>query len=620
MILPRFIRKLLAVLRGGVSPVLIFLSVTLGMWFGLVPGWSGFHGVIIVVMLVLNVHVGLFILSAGLGRVVCLGAAPVLYHVGVGVHDYFSVLLRLLAAVPVVGMTDFDRYSVAGAFVMGPAVGGVCGLLMARSVIGFRRALLRLEEGSERFRRWYSNRWVRILDRLLVGKRTKDVRALFTGKTRIIRKAGVTLVSLVVIGLVVVTSLVSDSAVKRRATEALSRANGAQVDVNELDLSLWKGVIAASGVQVTDAERPERNEVCIGKVAADASIYNLLLGRVVMEKVEISGVRFDQRRASPGKVIEVADREPVFDPCDLRVSVSDIARLEEYIKDAKALKEWLGKVRKWLPKPKEQGQESAAERTRPGRYLEYLDARSAGRRFPRVLAKEVVLDMVEIPSPVLGSSRIRVENLSDAPSSSALPVVFELKSNETAAAINARVEFGSGAQAPPVSGTFAGLELSKLQSSLGQDAGVVFESGTASGRFEGTVTSELVDLTVEVSVTGLRARGEGQGVLGLGGKTTSEALAGLSEISTTIRIVGPTADPRLAFDVEGLTKQFKEALVRAGKQRLAEEIDKQIEKQLGDKLADKVPSEIKKVLGKPKDLLKGLGGLLGGKDKSNGAE
>jgi len=41
MILPKTIRKFLAVLRGGVSPVIIFLSIMLGFWFGLVPGWSG---------------------------------------------------------------------------------------------------------------------------------------------------------------------------------------------------------------------------------------------------------------------------------------------------------------------------------------------------------------------------------------------------------------------------------------------------------------------------------------------------------------------------------------------------------------------------------------------------
>ena len=59
--------------------------------------------------------------------------------------------------------------------------------------------------------------------------------------------------------------------------------------------------------------------------------------------------------------------------------------------------------------------------------------------------------------------------------------------------------------------------------------------------------------------------------------------------------------------------EFKQALVKAGKERLANEIDSRLGKQIDEKLGDKVPEEIKDVLKKPKDLIDGLGGLLGGK-------
>jgi hypothetical protein len=62
------------------------------------------------------------------------------------------------------------------------------------------------------------------------------------------------------------------------------------------------------------------------------------------------------------------------------------------------------------------------------------------------------------------------------------------------------------------------------------------------------------------------------------------------------------------FDARGLQEEFKNALVKAGKARLAEEIDKQVEKQLGDK----VPGEVGDVLKKPDDLIEGIGGLFGG--------
>jgi hypothetical protein len=141
----------------------------------------------------------------------------------------------------------------------------------------------------------------------------------------------------------------------------------------------------------------------------------------------------------------------------------------------------------------------------------------------------------------------------------------------------------------------------------------MFESGVASGQFSGTATNEYLDLTMDIAISNFKAKGQGKGVLGLGSNTTSQAFDALKELKTTIRIVGPVTEPRLVFDVKGLMDEFKKALVQAGKDRLANEIDSRLGKQIDEKLGDKVPEEIKDVLKKPEDLLKGLGGLLGGK-------
>lgn len=611
MLLPRFIRKMLAVFRGSVSPVMIVLSVAMGFWFGLIPGWSGFHTVIIIAMLILNIHLGLFLLSAALGKAACFAAAPVLYHIGSFVQDYLSALLRLLASIPVLGMTDFSRYAVVGALVAGPIVGVALGLLMARSVIGFRRQMLKLEEGSDKFKKWYSHRGVRIMDRLLIGKRTKDVQSMFSSKAKIIRKAGVVFALFVTAILIFGGSIVKDSAIKDYATRTLTKANGADVDVNELDLSVLTGAFSVSGIQVTDAAKPENNQVAIGKVAADASLYNLLLGKVVMENVEVSDIRFDEKRATPGKVVQIEEKPPVFDPCDFKVEVSDIAKIESYLKDARALKEWLARVKKWLPKSEEEAAPVAEEK--PHKYLGYLVARAETAPSPRVLARQVLLDKVAVSSPVLGSTNILMKNLSDAPGAVGLPVTLDIKSHDTPAVVNATLDYTSGEKVPLISGSFDGVDMSRLQSSLGENAGLAFSKGIASGKYKGKVTSEVIDLTIDVSIRDLQASGSGKGVLGLGSETTSDALSTLNELNTTIRIVGPTASPRIVFDVKGLAKKFKDALLKAGKEKIADEIDKQIDEQLGGKLGEKVPDELKGVLDKPKDLIKkGLGGLLGG--------
>ncbi len=627
MILPKPIRKILAIFRGSVSPVLIFISIMLGFSFGLIPGFAGIHVAILVLFFLLNVHLGLFLLSAGIAKGLCFAAAPVLYHVGMAVQGNLSGLLNLLASIPIIGMTDFSRYSVAGALVVGPVIGAIVGLLMARSVISFRRALLKFEEGSEKFKKWYSKRWVRILDRVLIGKRTKDTKALFTAKTKVIRKAGVAIAVLILGGSAAAVILVKDTVVLDYAAKTMTKANGAEVNLESLDLSVVSGEVSVAGIQVTDANKPENNQVAIDKIAADASIYDLLLGRLIMENVEVSNIRFDQKRETPGEVIRAdAEEEPgAFDPCEFTVDASDIEKLDKYFKDAKALKEKLQKARKWLPKSEDQTEaEAKAEQEAeevPHKYLDYLVARASVEASPRMMAKRILLDKVLIPSNLFGSSDVLLQNISDSMRTAKLPVTFAMNSNDTGAAVNLKFDYASGDPTPAVTGDFNDFDLSKLQSSLSSDSGLMFESGIASGTFNGIVTNQLIDLSIDLDVKNMKARAQGDDYLGMDPKIVSEALSALNNISTTIRIVGPITEPRLVFDVKGLQDALKKAAVEAAKQKVDEEIDKgkekldeEIDKQIEENLGDKAPDEIKDVLKKSKGL---LDGLLGGKKKDD---
>jgi hypothetical protein len=380
------------------------------------------------------------------------------------------------------------------------------------------------------------------------------------------------------------------------------------VNLANLGISLLGGGVSAEGLQVTNAQKPEQNQLVVEKVAAQASVYDLLLGRLVMENVEISGVQFDQLRQTPGKVLEApAKEEKPFDPNAYDIT-EGVSKLEKYVKDAQKIKEQLQKLSKWLPKGKD---DTAQVEETPHKYLDYLTMRAETLPSPKVLAKRILADKVGIPSELFGSSEIKMTNLSDAPQAVGEPMTLELTSHETPAAMKVAVDYNQPG-APQISGTFSGFDLSKVQSGLGSGSGLAFQSGSASGTFEGQVTAEQVDLTVDLSLKDLKATGQGDGVLGMGAEQTSEIMSVLNELSTTIRVVGPITEPRLVFDTKGLSEEFKQALVKAGKERVAEELNKQVEKQLGDK----VPDQLKDAIKTPgKNLMEGLGGLLGGKKK-----
>jgi len=611
MLLPRFIKKLLAVFRGSVAPPLIFLSVLIGFWFGLMPGFYGIHVALIVIVLVLNVNLALFLLSLGLGKALALAAAPVLYHLGVWVQGNLGGVLSALASIPVIGITDFSRFALAGGLLVGPLIGAIAGLAMAFSVINFRKMMVKLDDKSEKFRKYYSKLWVRILDRLLIGKRAKDVKAMFAN-AKYVRKVGIVLAIIVVGGFFAVAHFLQNTMVKDYATKSLTQANGAQVDLESLGISVLGGNVSAAGLQMTDPNKPEQNQIAIEKIAADTNMYDLFLGRLVMETVEVSGVQFDQLRESPGQVIsKPAPEEEPFDPNKYEAGREDIEKLEKYVKDAQKIKEQLEKLRQWLPEGDEKGTPET-EKT-PETYLEYLRARAASSPTPKVLAKHMLADKVNVPSETFGNSQILMTNLSDAPEAVGEPVTLELKSNETPAAMKVTMDY-SQPGTPKVTGTFEGFDLSKVQSSLGDDAGLSFQSGAASGTFSGLLTKEQIDLTIKLELKNLQAKGEGDGVLGLGAEQTSEVMEVLKELGTTIRVVGPTTEPRLVFDTKGLTEEFKQALVKAGKDRALKEVNEKLEEELGDK----VPDELKDTLNKGTEgLMEGLGGLLGGKKKKD---
>jgi len=610
MLIPRPFQKFIGILRGGVSPVLILLSAALGFWFGLMPGFYGIHVVLLVAVLLLNVNIGIFLLLAGLGEATAFAAAPVLYFAGKWLLTWVPGLFALLAAIPIVGLTDYSRYAVAGAVLLGPGIGLLLGWLLARAVVGFRRKWLRFEEGSEALRNWRSKRFIRFLDWLLVGRSVKDVRAVLASRPKLIRKAGVVLAGGVLAASAVGALLVDDRALADFAANRLTQLNGAEADVERIDLSAFSGRIEVAGLQLTDPERPSRNRLAVGRMTADASIWALLAGKLVIEHAELSGVRFDQPRSAPGKVLSRPAEPRTASRPTPRFELPDpnAKKIEAYFENARRVREWLERVAKWLPS--ERKPQPAA--LPPQRYSDYLLARAELGPSARILVRRLFLDPVEIPLEQLGASRILVTNLSDAPEAAKLPVIIQVRSNEKPVSAKIVVHFEEPRKGAQIEAEFAEVDLRRLQEHLSPNNPVVFEWGTVSGRIEGTMTSETIDLRIRIKTHDMRAKAAGAGVVGLDPRATSEALAALGTIETTLRIVGPITEPRLVFDAAGLREAFADALVRAGKKQLAQRLQQAIGGEPGSKKPAAAPGAEKAI----EAVGDGLKGLLGGGSSS----
>lgn len=598
MFLPRKIKKIIKLLRGQVSPVLAGISVGLGFWFGLMPGFSGIHALMLVMLLLLNVPIGLFILFIGIGKAASLAAAPLLYHAGDFVQATLPGLLAFFQKVPIAGLTDFSRLALIGALLLGPLCGILIGAAFGAMIMSFRKTWLKLETNKEKFNVWYNKRWVKILDRIMVGKRgAKDARQALEAKTKYIRKVGAALAILLLLILLVFSMLFQKQYIRNKAEVKLTEANGATVDIEELSLSTVSGKLKVAGLGITDRTDPVKNAVQVGELSTQASMYQLSLGKLVMDEVKVSEVRFGQTRATPGQVLPKAGADGEEGTSDTSSkkdgTIPDVnaTDLERYMDKYEELKAWLEKIRPWLP----QGEGAEVPEEAPHRYLDYLKAKGGPEAAVRMLAKQVIMEKVVLPDKQFGSSNIKLTNLNDAPTTAKLPIGLDIES-EQGPKMQVQMHFDDPNQPGRVTGTFDAFDLSKLQSSLKNDNALRFDAGKAAGQIEGHITRETIDLTIGANLTDLQSSAPG-GLFGLDAKTTQEALKTLDKLGVSIRVSGALSDPKISFD----TGNLKDQIVAAGKKRVMQEIEKQIN--------DKAPDELKKLMDS-NDVKKGLDKLL----------
>jgi uncharacterized protein (TIGR03546 family) len=591
MFVPKPLRKLIAVFRGEVSPLFIVLSVALGFWFGLTPGWYGLHVLLLLVVLVLNVHLGLFVMFAGFGKALCYAGAPVLFQVGKWAEGNLAPLLDLLASLPILGITDFSRYSVAGALVLGPIIGLAGGLLLARSVTLFRKSWLSLEENSEAFRAFHAKRWVQLFDRLLVGKRVQDVREVLKRRPKVVRLAGVVVAAVVVLATGVGLYAIQGDRLADYAARSLTSVNGAEVTLTQLDLSPLAGRVTAKGVEAADPEAPARNRVAVGELTADASLWDLLRGKLVMDNVVLTGVAFDQARSRAGSVRAAESTEPAgpeagaapgFEASLYDLAEADVSKLRTYFENTGRIDGWLGKLSEWLP----EGEPTPPPPTRPESYLGYLSARAPSPPTPRIVVRRVQMDNVLIPAAGIGKSAVTCTNLSDAPSAAGLPATVTIRSQERPLEVTITSRYDRPEGGVEVAGKVSEVDLRKLQAALNRSNAVILEGGTASAAISGTASRERIDLALQIETREMRAKPTGVGVFDLDPQVTAEAVQLLANLKTTLRVVGPTAEPRLAFDAPALTGNFRDALVSAGKSELVGRLDKLVGDELPGGISD----------------------------------
>jgi hypothetical protein len=377
----------------------------------------------------------------------------------------------------------------------------------------------------------------------------------------------------------------------------LERANGATVDIQSADLDLQEGRLTVTGLAMADSNALDTDLFRAESLEADLSNLSLLRKRVKLDRIVVSDAVHGAKRKIPGYHVgppPEADDEPTDD---------GNKTLEDYLETAKAWKQRLEQLNRWLEKLSGPEDDTDAAESLEA----WLRQQIADKGYGNVTAQHRVvgaptlhvvnllvdkLTTEQLPGETL---RITGRNLSTHPALIDEPASIDVVSSGETLALNLSMgELSAARTSNAVALTYRGLDADTIGSQLKVAGAQPLQGGTIDVHTDGTWSARggiAVDLPLNVTL-----------------HDTTLALPSLppqpvSELRLPIGVRGPLTRPRIDFDKQA----FAKALAAAGLNQLAEQYGGELLQKGTDKIKEQVGDQIGEQAGGI------IGGLLGGK-------
>lgn len=104
---------------------------------------------------------------------------------------------------------------------------------------------------------------------------------------------------------------------------------GAQIDVEAVEVQWHPFQLQINRLQATDPQQPTNNLLVVAQAAVSLDLWQLLLGRVLVDELLVDNIQLHVKRDQPGWVAAVDDPQAVqlVDPAELMLDVTDTMRL-----------------------------------------------------------------------------------------------------------------------------------------------------------------------------------------------------------------------------------------------------------------------------------------------------
>lgn len=155
---------------------------------------------------------------------------------------------------------------------------------------------------------------------------------------KIIRWPGVAAFVIIFGGLSLLMVTFAEPLLQRGLSAALTRVNGAEVNIEQTELR-WRPVaLTLHGVQVTDPEEPTLNRFVAEQIGAELRFWDAIIGRLHITDLRASGIAMGTERDSPGRVRADYEPEKPAEPprswaerlADMNIEIPATDRLREH--------------------------------------------------------------------------------------------------------------------------------------------------------------------------------------------------------------------------------------------------------------------------------------------------
>ncbi|MGB3750963.1 MAG: TIGR03546 family protein [Arcobacteraceae bacterium] len=322
------IKKIWKALNHAGKPWQISLAISLGMIVGLTPFISLHNVVIIIAVLLLNIHVGIFILAMSVFGTLGLIFDPIFASVGSSVlhSEELQMIFTQMYNNPIGNLSGFNNTIFMGSFVISLLLFPFVYVLSSFLLIKYRTIIATKIQN------------IPLLNKLQFFKNEEKK------QIKTFRLAGILVLLFIIAVLFLFKIFILDAIIKTSIEKSVSKASDKMVTIESLSTSIFASSIELENVFVSDLKDPSDN-MKIENIVFDIHLSQLIFKRLIVDNIIVDKISFPDtnkialKEKSTEETSNVKTKETSGSDIDALTSLKniDVAKIQnEFDKDYKA--------------------------------------------------------------------------------------------------------------------------------------------------------------------------------------------------------------------------------------------------------------------------------------------